>query len=58
MDTLASLVMQLGRKFQIFIPMVNKVLTRHKIQHQKYDILMCRIIKVRAWVKEGAMVAK
>ncbi|CAH1240669.1 MTOR [Branchiostoma lanceolatum] len=45
MDTLSSLVMQLGKKYQIFIPMVHKVLMRHRISHQKYDILSCRIIK-------------
>ena len=47
MDALAALVLQLGKKFHIFIPMVNKVLNKHRIQHQRYDILMCRIIKVR-----------
>ena len=47
MDTLSALVVQLGRKYHIFIPMVDKVLKRHNIKHQRYDILMCRIIKVR-----------
>ena len=46
MDTLSALVVQLGRKYHIFIPMVDKVLKRHNIKHQRYDILMCRIIKV------------
>ncbi|XP_063292058.1 serine/threonine-protein kinase mTOR [Pelobates fuscus] len=45
MDTLSSLVFQLGKKYQIFIPMVNKVLLRHRIMHQRYEILTCRILK-------------
>ncbi len=46
MDTLSALVTQLGKKYHVFIPMVDKVLKRHNIKHQRYDILMCRIIKV------------
>ncbi|KAM8927600.1 serine/threonine-protein kinase mTOR [Pelodytes ibericus] len=45
MDTLSSLVFQLGKKYQIFIPMVNKVLLRHRIMHQRYEVLTCRILK-------------
>ncbi|XP_075136061.1 serine/threonine-protein kinase mTOR isoform X5 [Leptodactylus fuscus] len=45
MDTLSSLVFQLGKKYQIFIPMVNKVLLKHRILHQRYEVLTCRIVK-------------
>uniref|UniRef100_A0A674NNJ5 Serine/threonine-protein kinase TOR n=1 Tax=Takifugu rubripes TaxID=31033 RepID=A0A674NNJ5_TAKRU len=45
MDTLSSLVFQLGKKYQIFIPMVNKVMLKHRINHQRYDMLICRIVK-------------
>ncbi|XP_059807691.1 serine/threonine-protein kinase mTOR isoform X1 [Hypanus sabinus] len=45
MDTLSSLVFQLGKKYQIFIPMVNKMMMRHRINHQRYDVLVCRIVK-------------
>ncbi|GFS99114.1 hypothetical protein TNCV_822401 [Trichonephila clavipes] len=45
MDTLCSIVIQLGKKYQIFIPMVHKVLTKHRINHQRYDVLISRIIK-------------
>lgn len=48
MDTLCTLVMQLGQKFLIFIPMITKITTKHKIQHQRYNILMCRILKVNS----------
>ncbi len=43
METLASIVAQLGKKYAIFIPMVQKVLIQHKINHQRYDILCARI---------------
>ncbi|CAL1276555.1 unnamed protein product [Larinioides sclopetarius] len=45
MDTLCSVVIQLGKKYQIFIPMVHKVLTKHRINHQRYDVLISRIVK-------------
>ena len=50
MDTLTSLVVQLGMKYQIFIPMVNKVLTKHRITHQGYDKLLSKIIKVMTFI--------
>ena len=52
METISSLVTQLGRKFQIFIPMVNKVLVKHKLTHQRYDVLVCKIVKVRKFISE------
>ncbi|XP_038044243.1 serine/threonine-protein kinase mTOR-like [Patiria miniata] len=45
MDTLESLVLQLGKKYHIFVPMVNKVLVKHRIVHQKYETLVLKIIK-------------
>lgn len=33
-------------QYQIFIPMVNKVMLKHRINHQRYDMLICRIVKV------------
>ena len=46
METLASFVAQLGKKYLIFIPMVQKVLNRHRIQHQRYDVLVAKILNV------------
>ena len=46
METLASLVAQLGKKYHIFVPMVQKVLNRNRIQHQRYDLLVTKIINV------------
>lgn len=46
MDTLTALVRQLAHHYTIFIPMVNRVVQKHKISHDKYDVLLCKIIKV------------
>lgn len=45
LETLCSLVMQLGRKFKTFVPMVNKVLQKHKIQYKDWDLLVSKIQK-------------
>ena len=46
METLAALVSQLGQKYHIFIPMTQKVVQRHRIQHPRYDVLVARILNV------------
>lgn len=43
MDTLCALVLQLGRKFNHFIPLVQKVLNKHRIQCQKYEVLISKL---------------
>lgn len=43
METLCSLILQLGRKFNVFVPLVNKVLQKHKIQHTRYEMLISKI---------------
>ncbi|KAL1494336.1 hypothetical protein ABEB36_009951 [Hypothenemus hampei] len=43
MDTLCSLVAQLGRKFCIFVPMVQKVVSKHKIVNRRWDALVSNI---------------
>ena len=45
MDTLAALVYQLGTDYAIFIPMINKVLVKNRIMHQRYDLLVSRLVK-------------
>lgn len=42
-ETLCSLMQQLGRKFTIFVPLIQKVMTKHKIQHSKFDSLVSKI---------------
>ena len=46
MDTLSSLVSQLGKKYLIFIPMAQKVVNRNRIQHTRYDVLVAKILNV------------
>ncbi|XP_046427062.1 serine/threonine-protein kinase mTOR [Neodiprion fabricii] len=43
METLCALLIQLRKKYQIFIPLVQKVMTKHKITHQRYDVLTDKI---------------
>jgi FKBP12-rapamycin complex-associated protein len=44
METLCTLVYQLGSDYAIFIPMVNKVLVKHRIQHSTYETLVSRYV--------------
>ncbi|KAL5013846.1 hypothetical protein ScPMuIL_008116 [Solemya velum] len=44
LDMLCALVSQLGYKFQIFIPMVDKVVTKHRIPHQRYNLMLPKVL--------------
>ena len=44
MDVLAAIVLQLGKKYKIFIPMVDKILKKHRISHQRYELLRARVM--------------
>jgi len=46
MDTLTSVAQQLNRRYLIFSPMVSRICSKHRIQHQRYDQLMNRLSKV------------
>ncbi|KAG9294210.1 hypothetical protein G9A89_021569 [Geosiphon pyriformis] len=48
MNTLCDLVYQLEADYAIFIPMINKVLQKHRIQHQDYEILVSKLLKGEA----------
>jgi len=39
METLCAIVLQLGYKFSVFVPLVKQVMTKHKITCEKYDTL-------------------
>lgn len=41
--TMCSLVIQLGRSYLIFVPLVNKVLQKHKISSVEYNKLLTRL---------------
>lgn len=43
MKTLCALVLQLGRKYNHFIPLVQKVITKHKIAAQEYNVLVSKL---------------
>ncbi|CAF4879166.1 unnamed protein product [Pieris macdunnoughi] len=43
MDTLCALIVQLGRKYNDFIPLVQKVVVKHRIQHQNYENLLLNL---------------
>ncbi|XP_072945210.1 serine/threonine-protein kinase mTOR [Epargyreus clarus] len=43
MDTLCALVVQLGRKYMDFIPLVQKVIVKHRIQHPNYEFLITKL---------------
>ncbi|RWS10462.1 hypothetical protein B4U79_12736 [Dinothrombium tinctorium] len=45
MNTLCALVVQLGKKYSIFIPMTHKILTKHHISHSRYDAFVTHIMK-------------
>lgn len=46
MDTLCALVMQLGKKYEIFINLVNRVVTKHRISCHRYEVLVTNIVSV------------
>lgn len=41
--TLCSMVIQLGKNFLIFVPLVNKVLLKHKISSNEYNKLLSKL---------------
>ncbi|XP_063917186.1 serine/threonine-protein kinase mTOR isoform X2 [Zophobas morio] len=53
MDTLCSLMQQLGRKFSIFVPLIQKVMSKHKIQHSKFDMLVSKIQNETTLAEDG-----
>lgn len=43
MQTLCSMVIQLGKKYLVFVPLVHRSLTKHRIQSIEYDKLLPKI---------------
>ncbi|XP_030383558.1 serine/threonine-protein kinase Tor [Scaptodrosophila lebanonensis] len=43
MTTLCSLVIQLGKKYLVFVPMVNRIITKHRIVDSNYEKLLNKI---------------
>ncbi|CAG0893117.1 unnamed protein product [Cyprideis torosa] len=46
MEVLCSLGVQLGHRFQLFVPLIARAITRNKINHQKYEHLV-------SWIKKN-----
>eukprot|EP00158_Paraphelidium_tribonemae_P009901 Partr_v1_DN28994_c0_g1_i3_m24719 putative Phosphatidylinositol 3-kinase len=45
MDTLSALVFQLNSDYVIFIPMIHKITSKHRIVHQTYELLISKLLK-------------
>ncbi|KAI8062483.1 armadillo-type protein [Gongronella butleri] len=45
MDLLCALIFQLGPDYAKFIPVMNKVLTKHRITHTNYELLVGKVLK-------------
>ncbi|GAV00928.1 TOR [Ramazzottius varieornatus] len=43
MDAMAAIVSQLDKKFKIFIPSVHVAITKHRLTHRKYDLLVAQL---------------
>lgn len=43
MDTLCRFMFQLDLKYKIYLPLVGKVLSKHKLVHEKYEVLIDKI---------------
>ncbi|KAK7075520.1 hypothetical protein SK128_004655, partial [Halocaridina rubra] len=45
MEVLCALATQLGRPYERFVPIVNRITTKHKICHARYDILVAKVVR-------------
>ncbi|KAL5537169.1 TOR1 [Sanghuangporus sanghuang] len=53
METLSSLVLQLGSEFAIFIPTINKALLKNKVHNQKYEALITKLLNGERLPQDG-----
>ncbi|XP_064091213.1 serine/threonine-protein kinase mTOR-like [Macrobrachium nipponense] len=54
MEVLCALATQLGRSYERFIPIVNRITVKHKIYHPRYDILVAKVVRGKT-VSDGEM---
>ncbi|XP_037955980.1 serine/threonine-protein kinase Tor [Teleopsis dalmanni] len=52
MSTLCSLVQQLGTKYLVFVPLVSRTITKHRIVDSKYEKLLTKIQSISTMVTE------
>ncbi|KAG5734545.1 Phosphatidylinositol 3-kinase tor2 [Termitomyces sp. T112] len=55
MDTLCSLVLQLGSDFAIFVPTINKSILRNRITHPKYENLISKLLNGERLPQEASI---
>lgn len=44
MDTLTKFVLQMGSKYSMYVVMVGRLLAKHKIVHEKYEMVVAKIV--------------
>ncbi|KAI5120260.1 hypothetical protein M0805_004596 [Coniferiporia weirii] len=54
METLSSLVLQMGSDFAIFVPSINKALLKNRIHNPKYEALITKLLNGERLPQEGA----
>ncbi|KAK3923760.1 Serine/threonine-protein kinase mTOR [Frankliniella fusca] len=58
MDTLCALILQLERKFTIFIPLVSKMVLKHKISCPRYEALTSKLLNGQPLADEENLQSK
>ncbi|THH04859.1 hypothetical protein EW145_g5218 [Phellinidium pouzarii] len=53
MDTLSSLVLQMGSDFAIFVPSINKALLKNRVHNAKYEALITKLLNGERLPQEG-----
>lgn len=43
MEALTAIVMQLDKKFEIFVPLVERATSKNKVTHRRYDLLIAQL---------------
>jgi FKBP12-rapamycin complex-associated protein len=57
LDTLCVLIYHMGPSFAIFIPMINKVITKQNFSHEKYETLVIKVLKSQTLLSSDLPVA-
>ncbi|KAI0924480.1 hypothetical protein AcW2_005356 [Taiwanofungus camphoratus] len=55
LDTLCSMVIQLGSDFAVFVPTVNKAIIRNRIPHPKYENLIFKLLNGERLPQEAGL---
>ncbi|OSX64010.1 hypothetical protein POSPLADRAFT_1065405 [Postia placenta MAD-698-R-SB12] len=55
MDTLCTMVLQLGSDFAVFVPTVNKCLVRNRVSHPRYENLVSKLLNGERLPQEAGL---